>query len=197
MQVILLERVEKLGTIGDEVNVKNGFARNYLIPQGKALLANSANRARFEAERELIEKRNAEAREAAAQDGQTLDGESFVLIRAAGETGQLYGSVQARDISEVTRDAGYKVARSQVRLDQPIKSIGVHDVDIRLHAEVSVTIKINIARSPDEAERQASGEDILETLQAQQREADEERAGEMAEAQAEMADQMAPDGDEV
>lgn len=197
MQVILLERVEKLGTIGDEVNVKNGFARNYLIPQGKALLANSANRARFEAERELIEKRNAEAREAAAQDGQTLDGESFVLIRAAGETGQLYGSVQARDISEVTRDAGYKVARSQVRLDQPIKSIGVHDVDIRLHAEVSVTIKINIARSPDEAERQASGEDILETLQAQQREADEERAGEMAEAQAEMADQMATDGDEV
>lgn len=197
MQVILLERVEKLGTIGDEVSVKNGFARNYLIPQGKALLANAANRARFEAERELIEKRNAEAREAAAQDGQTLDGQSFVLIRAAGETGQLYGSVQARDISEVTREAGHKVARSQVRLDQPIKSIGVHEVEIRLHAEVSVTVQINIARSPDEAERQAAGEDILETLQAQQREADEERAGEMAEAQAEMADQMAPDGDDI
>ena len=197
MQVILLERVEKLGTIGDEVTVKNGFARNYLIPQGKALLANAANRARFEAEREMIEKRNAEARDAAAQEGQNLDGASFVLIRAAGETGQLYGSVQARDISEITREAGHKVGRSQVRLDQPIKAIGVHDVEIRLHAEVSVTIQVNVARSPDEAERQAAGEDILETLQAQQREAEEERAGEMAEAQAEMADQMAPEGDET
>ena len=105
--------------------------------------------------------------------------------------------MQARDISEAARDSGHKVARSQVRLDQPIKSIGIHDVQIRLHAEVSVTIHVNIARSPDEAERQASGEDILETLQAEQRDADEERAGEMAEAQAEMADQMAPDGDDV
>ena len=197
MQVILLERVEKLGTIGDEVKVKNGYARNFLFPQGKALLANGANRARFEAERDLIEKRNADARESAAQEGQGLDGENFILIRAAGESGQLYGSVQARDISEAARDSGHKVARSQVRLDQPIKSIGIHDVQIRLHAEVSVTIHVNIARSPDEAERQASGEDILETLQAEQRDADEERAGEMAEAQAEMADQMAPDGDDV
>lgn len=196
MQVILLERVEKLGTIGDEVSVKNGFARNYLFPKGKALLANAANRARFEAEREMIEKRNAEAREAAARDGETLDGESFILIRAAGETGQLYGSVQARDISDAAKDAGYKVARSQVRLDQPIKTIGLHDVEIRLHAEVAVTIRVNVARTPDEAERQAAGENILETLQAEQREADEERAGEMAEAQAEMADQMAPDGEE-
>lgn len=196
MQVILLERVEKLGTIGDEVSVKNGFARNYLFPKGKALLANAANRARFEAEREMIEKRNAEAREAAARDGETLDGESFILIRAAGETGQLYGSVQARDISDAAKDAGYKVARSQVRLDQPIKTIGLHDVEIRLHAEVAVTIRVNVARTPDEAERQAAGENILETLQAEQREADEERAGEMAEAQAEMADQMAPEGEE-
>ncbi|NBC21065.1 MAG: 50S ribosomal protein L9 [Alphaproteobacteria bacterium] len=196
MQVILLERVEKLGTIGDEVSVKNGFARNYLFPKGKALLANAANRARFEAEREIIEKRNAEAREAAAREGETLDGESFILIRAAGETGQLYGSVQARDISDAAKDAGYKVARSQVRLDQPIKTIGVHDVEIRLHAEVAVTIRVNVARTRDEAERQAAGEDILETLQAEQREADAERAGEMAEAQAEMADQMAPEGEE-
>ncbi len=195
MQVILLERIDKLGVIGDEVSVKNGFGRNYLIPQGKALMANAANRARFEREREYIEQRNAEAREAAAEGGQSLDGESFILIRQAGESGQLYGSVQARDICEAARDAGHKVARNQVRLDQPIKSIGVHHVKIRLHAEVSITITVNVARTPDEAERQASGEDVLETLQAEQRAADQERAGEMAEAQAEMADQMAAEED--
>ena len=191
MQVILLERVEKLGTIGDEVNVKNGYARNFLIPQGKALLATERNRRRFEAEREVIEQRNADARASAEAEGQSLEGASFVLIRQSGETGQLYGSVNARDISEAAKEAGYSVSRSQVRLDQPIKAIGVYDVGIRLHAEVSVTVQVNVARSEDEAERQAAGEDVLETLQAEQRAIVEEQAGEMAEAAAEMADQIA------
>ncbi|MEL6663083.1 MAG: 50S ribosomal protein L9 [Pseudomonadota bacterium] len=191
MQVILLERVEKLGTIGDEVNVKNGYARNFLIPQGKALLATEKNRRRFEAEREVIEQRNADARSEAEAEAKSLEGETFVLIRQSGETGQLYGSVSARDIAEAAADAGHKVARSAVRLDQPIKAIGMYDVDIRLHPEVSVTVQANVARSPDEAERQAAGEDVLETLQAEQRAIDEEQAGEMAEAQAEMADTLA------
>ncbi|MEO0785227.1 MAG: 50S ribosomal protein L9 [Pseudomonadota bacterium] len=191
MQVILLERVEKLGTIGDEVNVKNGYARNFLIPQGKALLATEKNRRRFEAEREVIEQRNADARSEAEAEAKSLEGETFVLIRQSGETGQLYGSVSARDIAEAAADAGHKVGRSAVRLDQPIKAIGMYDVDIRLHPEVSVTVQANVARSPDEAERQAAGEDVLETLQAEQRAIDEEQAGEMAEAQAEMADTLA------
>lgn len=191
MQVILLERVEKLGTIGDEVNVKNGYARNFLIPQGKALLATERNRRRFEAEREVIEQRNADARQAAESEGQSLEGESFVLIRQSGETGQLYGSVSARDIAEAAKEAGHNVSRSQVILNQPIKAIGVYDVGVRLHAEVSVTVQVNVARSEDEAERQAAGEDVLETLQAEQRAIEEEQAGAMAEAAAEMADQIA------
>lgn len=185
MQVILLERVESLGTIGDEVSVKNGYARNFLIPQGKALLATEKNRARFEREREAIEQRNAEARASAEAEGKSLEGTSFTLIRQAGETGNLYGSVSARDISDAARDTGHKVARSQVRLNQPIKTIGLFDVDIRLHPEVSVSVQVNVARSPDEAERQAAGENILETLQAEQRAIREEQAGELAQAAAE------------
>lgn len=196
MQVILLERVEKLGTLGDEVSVKNGFARNFLIPQGKALLATEANRAKFEREREAIVARNAEAAAAAASTGESLEGQSFVLIRQSGDTGQLYGSVTARDIAEAANEAGHKVGRSQVRLNQPIKMIGMHEVEIKLHAEVTVTVLANVARTPDEAERQAAGENIVETLQAEAQEAEDERAGEMAEAAAEMADQMAPEGDE-
>ncbi len=196
MQVILLERVEKLGALGDEVSVKNGFARNYLIPQGKALLATESNRAKFERDREAIEARNAEAAAAAAATGQSLEGASFVLIRQSGDTGQLYGSVSARDIADAANEAGHKVGRSQVRLNQPIKTIGLHDVEIKLHAEVTVTIQANVARTPDEAERQAAGENIIETLQTEAQEAEEERAGEMAEAAAEMADQMAPEGDD-
>lgn len=195
MQVILLERVEKLGTIGDEVTVRNGYARNFLIPQGKALLATEKNRRRFEAEREVIEQRNADAREAAIVDGQSLDGHTFILVRQSSEAGNLYGSVQARDISEVAKEAGFSVSRSQVRLDQPIKTIGVFEVPIRLHAEVSVMVNINVARSMDEAERQAAGEDVLDTLLAEQRLIDEEQAGELAEAQAEMADQMGGEDD--
>lgn len=196
MQVILLERVESLGTIGDEVSVKNGYARNFLIPQGKALLATEKNRARFERERDAIEQRNAEARSDAETEGQALDGMSFVLIRQAGETGNLYGSVSARDISEAARETGHKVARNQVRLDQPIKTIGIYDVGIRLHPEVKIMVQVNVARSPDEAERQASGEDILETLQAEQRAIAEEQAGELAEASAELQADIAGGEDE-
>lgn len=196
MQIILLERVENLGTIGEVVSVKNGFARNFLIPQGKALLANDANLARFEREREMIEKRNAEARSAAETAGQELDGQTFVLIRQAGDTGQLYGSVSARDIAAAATEAGFKVAKSQVRLDQPIKTIGLYEVSVRLHAEVAVSVSANVARSEAEAERQAAGEDIIEALAAEQAALAEEQAGELAEAAAEMADQMAPEGED-
>jgi len=195
MQVILLERVDRLGTIGDEVSVKNGFARNFLIPQGKALLANDANRARFEREREAIEARNAAARADAETSSQSLAGAQLILIRQSGDTGQLYGSVSARDISEAAKEAGHTVARSQVRLDAPIKTLGVFDVGVRLHAEVDVSIQINVARSPEEAERQAAGENIIEALAAEQQAQASEQADELAEAAAEMADQIVPDED--
>lgn len=187
MQVILLERIENLGAIGDEVKVKNGFARNFLLPQGKALMANDRNRARFEREREAIEARNAEARSAAENESQKLDGAIFVLIRQAGDTGHLYGSVTARDIADAAEAAGYSVPRSGVRLDKPIKSIGMFDVRIRLHAEVAVTVQANVARSQDEADRQAKGEDIVASLQAANQALADEQAGELAEAAAERA----------
>ena len=195
MQVILLERVERLGTIGDEVNVKNGFARNFLIPQGKALLANNANRARFERERAAIEERNEKARANASSAGESLEGQSFVLIRQSGDTGQLYGSVSGRDIAEAATEAGHKIAKSQIRLDAPIKSIGIYDVSVRLHAEVSVTVQINVARSTDEAERQAAGENIIESIAAEQSAQASEQADELKEAAAEIADQLVPDDD--
>lgn len=195
MQVILLERVERLGTIGDEVNVKNGFARNFLIPQGKALLANNANRARFERERAAIEERNEKARANASSAGESLEGQSFVLIRQSGDTGQLYGSVSGRDIAEAATEAGHKIAKSQIRLDAPIKSIGIYDVSVRLHAEVSVTVQINVARSTDEAERQAAGENIIESIAAEQNAQASEQADELKEAAAEIADQLVPDDD--
>jgi len=175
MQVILLERVEKLGTIGDEVVVKNGFARNFLIPQGKALLATDANRARFEAERAQIEARNEAARTEAASTGETLDGEVFVLIRQAGENGHLFGSVTARDIAEAASAAGKKVEKRQVLLNAPIKTIGLHAVEVRLHPEVTVTVTANIARSDDEAERQAAGENVIETALAAERAAQDDK----------------------
>lgn len=187
MQVILLERIEHLGKIGDEVKVKNGFARNFLLPQGKALMANDRNRARFEREREAIEARNAETRASAENEAQKLDGAIFVLIRQAGDTGHLYGSVTARDIADAAEAAGYSVPRSGVRLDKPIKAIGLTDVSIRLHAEVSVTVQVNVARSQDEADRQAKGEDIVASLQAAQQAVADEQAGELAEAAAERA----------
>ena len=196
MQVILLERVEKLGTIGDEVEVKNGFARNYLIPQGKALLANDANRARFEAEKAEIEARNEKNRQEAAASGESLDGETFVLIRQASENGQLFGSVTARDIAQASNDIGKKVEKRQVLLNEPIKMIGLHEVSIRLHPEVTITVTANIARSEDEAERQAAGENIDEAALAEQRADQEAQASEMAAVAAEAAAERGPAEDE-
>ena len=160
MDVILLERIGKLGGIGDVVSVKPGFARNYLIPSGRALRANEANRARFEAERAEIEARN-ESRKAEASDiASGLDGKSFIAVRSAGETGQLYGSVAARDVAELLSNEGFRTARNQVNLNEPIKAIGLHQVGIQLHPEVEATVTINVARTEDEAERQAAGEDL-------------------------------------
>ena len=193
MQVILLERIERLGTIGDEVRVKNGFARNFLIPQGKALLATDKNRAKFEAERDAIEARNAEARSNAETEAQKLEGASFVLIRQAGETGQLYGSVTARDIADAAEEAGFKIPRSGVRLNKPIKAIGLYEVGIRLHAEVTVEVQANVARSTEEADRQAKGEDIVASLQAAQQAVADEQATELAEAAADRAEAGAGD----
>lgn len=188
MQVILLERIDRLGKIGDEVKVKNGFARNFLIPQGKALIANDKNRKRFEVERDAIEARNAAARDAAQTEAEKLEGAIFVLIRQAGETGQLYGSVTARDVAEAAEAAGHKVERAAVRLDKPIKSIGMNEVSIRLHAEVSVKVQVNVARSPEEAERQEKGEDIVAALAAANQAQADEQAGELAAAAAERAE---------
>ncbi|MEA3016860.1 MAG: large subunit ribosomal protein [Sphingomonadales bacterium] len=161
MEVILLERIEKLGAIGDVVNVKPGFARNFLLPNGKALRANEANRKVFEANREKIEATNAERRSAAEKDSKTIEGASVQLIRQASNTGQLYGSVSARDLAEALEAQGHKVARNQIVLDKPIKAIGVQDVRVALHPEVSVTIRVNVARSPEEAELQAQGVDVM------------------------------------
>jgi large subunit ribosomal protein L9 len=161
MEVILLERVEKLGGIGDVVNVKNGFARNYLLPNKKALRANESNRKVFEANRPKIEADNAERRSDAEKSAEGVDGKTVQLIRQASNTGQLYGSVSARDIVEALEGEGAKVTKSQVVLDRPIKNIGVHDVKVALHPEVAVTVKVNVARSPEEADLQAQGVDVL------------------------------------
>ena len=182
MEVILLERVESLGAIGDVVKVKNGFARNYLLPQHKALLATDANKARFERERHVIEERNAKARASAEGDSKSIEGATYVLIRQAGETGQLYGSVAARDIAQAAADHGHKIERKHVVLNQPIKTIGVHEVTIRLHPEVAIKLSINVARSPDEAERQAKGENIIASLQASTKAQDAETAKELTDA---------------
>ncbi|MEM9839879.1 MAG: 50S ribosomal protein L9 [Pseudomonadota bacterium] len=160
-QVILLERIEKLGSIGDEVTVKPGFARNHLLPKGKALRATASNRARFEAEREVIEKRNAEERDKAETSSRSVADKQFVVIRSASDAGMLYGSVSARDIAEVASTKKLKLTRQNVLLDGPLKTLGIFPVRVRLHPEVTVGIEINIARSQDEAERQARGENVL------------------------------------
>ena len=161
MEVILLERVEKLGGIGDVVKVKNGFARNYLLPNKKALRANDANRKVFEANRTRIEEDNANRRTDAEKSAKSVDGKTVQLIRQASNTGQLYGSVSARDIVEALEGVGAKVTKSQVVLDRPIKGIGLHEVKVALHPEVAVTVKVNVARSPEEADLQAQGIDVL------------------------------------
>ncbi len=160
MDVILLERVEKLGQMGDVVDVKPGYARNFLLPRGKALRANKANRQRFENERAQLEARNLELRTEAEAVQVKLDGESVTVIRQASESGQLYGSVATRDIAEGLTEGGFSIERQQVVLQRPIKVLGLHDVTIRLHPEVTATVSVNVARTLDEAERQARGEDV-------------------------------------
>lgn len=160
MQVILLERIAKLGQMGDEVTVKTGYARNFLLPQGKALRANAANRTVFEAQRAELEKRNDERKADAEKIKATLDGNTYMLIRSAGQTGQLYGSVSTRDVAAELDENGFKVSRTQVNMPTPIKVIGLHELTVALHPEVEATISVNVARSKDEAERQAAGEDL-------------------------------------
>jgi large subunit ribosomal protein L9 len=164
MEVILLERVEKLGQIGDIVNVKNGFARNYLLPNKKALRANDANRKVFEANRAKIEADNADRRSDAEKASKGVEGKTVQLIRQASNVGALYGSVSARDIVEALEAEGAKVSKSQIVLDRPIKAIGVHEVKVALHPEVAVTVKVNVARSPEEAELQAQGVDVMASM---------------------------------
>ena len=160
MQVILLERIGRLGQMGDVVTVKDGFARNFLLPQGKALRATKANRERFEKERAQLEARNLELKSEAGAVADKLQGQSFIIIRQAGDSGQLYGSVTTRDISTAVTEGGFSIERRQVMLDRPIKTLGLHDVRIGLHAEVEPHVTINVARSPDEAARQARGEQV-------------------------------------
>ena len=160
MQVILLERVAKLGQMGETVKVRDGFARNYLLPLGKALRANEANKKRFESERSTLEARNLERKSEAQAVAEQLDGKSFIVVRSAGETGQLYGSVAARDIVDVLIAEGFNVGRNQVDLNNPIKTIGLHDVVLQLHAEVEIKVQMNVARSAEEAERQLKGESL-------------------------------------
>ncbi|MFM8375205.1 MAG: 50S ribosomal protein L9, partial [Phenylobacterium sp.] len=181
MKVILLERVEGRGALGDVVTVKDGFARNFLLPRGKALRANAGNMKVFEAQRAELEARNQRAREQAAKSGESLDGTAYILIRQAGESGQLYGSVSGRDVADIINSAGGKVERSMVVLDKPIKTLGLHEVKVKLHAEVTVSITLNIARSEDEAERQARGENVIESQFAEERAAAEETAQDLLE----------------
>ena len=161
MEVILLERVEKLGQIGDVVTVKNGFARNYLLPNKKALRANESNKKLFEANRSKIEADNADRRSEAEKAAKDVDGKTVQLIRQASNTGQLYGSVSARDIVEALEAESAKVVKSQIVLDRPIKAIGMHEIKVALHPEVAALVKVNVARSPEEADLQAQGIDVM------------------------------------
>jgi large subunit ribosomal protein L9 len=175
MQIILLERIEKLGSIGDVVTVKDGYARNFLLPQKKALRANEANKKVFEANRDRLEKENAERRTQAEAQGQTVAGAEVVLIRAASNAGQLYGSVSVRDIVAGLAEQGHIVDKRMVILGAPIKNIGMHNVTVALHPEVRVTVKANVARSDDEAKLQSEGVDVLaQMFQDEQREIEEQ-----------------------
>ena len=166
MDVVLLERVAKLGQMGEVVSVKQGFARNFLLPQGKALRATEANMKQFEAQRAQLEARNLETRAEAQKLGDQLNGQAFVVIRSASDAGALYGSVSTRDIADIAIEGGFSLDRGQVILPQPIKELGLHSVGVSLHPEVEVAITINVARSAEEAELQASGKTIQE-LQAE------------------------------
>ena len=161
MEVILLERVAKLGQMGETVRVKDGYARNFLLPRGKALRATETNKKRFETERAQLEARNLERRQEAESVGAKLDGQSFIILRQAGESGVLYGSVSTRDLAETLTAGGFSTSREQVLLRNPIKTLGLHEVPVGLHPEVEVKVTINVARSPEEAERQARGESAV------------------------------------
>jgi large subunit ribosomal protein L9 len=181
MKVVLLERVENLGAIGDVVTVKDGFARNFLLPRDKARRATAANLKAFEVERAAIEQRNEKNKAEAQKVADKIDGQTYVLIRQAGETGQLYGSVAARDVADAIQAEGGKIEKSQVILHIPIKTLGVHEVQVRLHAEVRAAVKINVARSADEAERQAKGEDVIRSQFDDERLAADQAAQELIE----------------
>jgi len=172
MQVVLLERVEKLGQMGDVVKVKDGFARNYLLPRKKALRATKENIAQFDSQRAQLEARNLELKKEAEQVSGKLTGQSFVVLRQAGETGMLYGSVSSRDIADVMTAGGFSVSRSQVTLERPIKTIGLHTQRVVLHPEVTTSVTINVARSEEEAVRQAAGEDLTKTAEERDAQAD-------------------------
>jgi large subunit ribosomal protein L9 len=174
MQVILLERVAKLGQMGEVVKVKDGYARNFLLPQGKALRASEANIARFEADKAQLEARNLESKKEAEKLGAKLDGQKFVILRSASDAGALYGSVTPRDAADAATAGGFSLDKRQVILDRPIKELGLHDVTVTLHPEVEVTVTLNVARSAEEAELQASGKSI------QQLAAEEDAAAEFA-----------------
>jgi large subunit ribosomal protein L9 len=180
MQVILLERIGRLGQMGDVVTVKDGYARNFLLPQGKALRATKANRERFESQRAQLEAHNLECKSEAEAVATKLDGQSFIIIRQAGESGQLYGSVSTRDIAGAVTEGGFSIERRQVMLDRPIKSLGLHDIRIALHAEVMPHVAINVARSEGEAARQARGEEVTGKAM-EEAEADAEAARRAAE----------------
>ena len=207
MQVILLERVDKLGQMGDVVNVKPGFARNFLLPKGKALRATEENINHFDTQKAQMEAQNLERKSEALAVSTKMDGATVILVRQAGEAGQLYGSVNARDIAQALRDHGFNISRNQVRLDQPIKSLGLHNVSVTLHPEVSITVTANVARSEDEAQTQAeTGRALLsreeeETLTeakttetAEAAEVDETAEAAADEAVAEQAETMFEDG---
>ena len=181
MKVVLLERVDNLGAIGDVVTVKDGFARNFLLPREKALRATSKNMEKFELDRVAIEARNERNKADAGTIASKIDGQIYVMIRQAGETGQLYGSVGGRDVMEAIQAEGGKVERSQIVLNTPIKSLGLHVVPVRLHAEVAATVTINVARSADEAERQAKGEDVIKSAYDEDRNLAAEQASDMRE----------------
>ncbi|WP_139413031.1 50S ribosomal protein L9 [Bartonella mastomydis] len=160
MDIILLERIPRLGQMGDIVSVKDGYARNFLLPQGKALRANEANKKHFETQRAQLEARNLERKSEAQKIAEKLDGQSFIAVRSAGETGQLYGSVSTRDIAEIITNEGFSIGRNQIELNHPIKMIGLHTITLSLHPEVQISVVINVARSTSEAQRQAEGETL-------------------------------------
>jgi large subunit ribosomal protein L9 len=190
MEIVLLERVEKLGQMGDVVRVKDGYARNFLLPQQKALRATAANLKRFENERAQLETRNLEAKKEAEAVAAKLDGSSFIVIRSASEAGSLYGSVTARDAAEAATEGGFSVEKRQIVLDKPVKELGLHEMRVILHPEVSAKITINVARSAEEAEIQAEGKSVAE-MRAEQEAAEEFDVAELFE------DESSPEGMEV